>query len=265
MKNYYISLIFFLLIYSCAPDQPIIYDKDGKIKTLPIEVESPKEIAILWNDAINNKRWDILNSIYADDVYYYANIQTKEKCLERKIKATEKDESFSQNIEEISVVQTYNNTYEIYFQKSFSVQGKQDTILAFLSTVYSEEKGWKIVQESDYITSRNKGNKICNCSDFWVALFNGGNSTYYLLSGIWDTQIVYIGNDGSYYLHIDYGINDHEISFMTRENLPTHTSLVDINYFDLKTNKMTLEDHSGDRINEKYNKRFFKRLNEFCK
>jgi hypothetical protein len=265
-------LILFIIVFliSCKSESkktPTLEILEN-IKEIPIKAKSPKEVTEIWSKAINQRDWNALNSIYDNTVSYYTETKQKKECLENKIKAIEKHEYFSQKISDIEIVKAYNNTYEVYFQKEYtSSKSKKDTTLGFL--MLSNKNGsWKITLESDIESSRKHKDKICTCSDFWASLYNGGKTGYYLLSGSWGNETVYIGKDGFMFLHIEYHDLEKEktITFVTRENLELTAPRFSTEKFDLKNLSMTqvsLGYNSEEKI--RYNKRFYKKLNQYCK
>lgn len=262
-QDFLMLLMIYLILFSaCQLELATVYDKDGRLKKAIVTIQSPKEMVQTWNDAINGRRWDVLNTIYAEEIYYYTNKIKRQACLKRKIKAIEKAENFQQAIYDIKIVQTYYKTYEAYFYKVFSDGKQQDTILAFLSMIKDAQDRWHITQESDFVTSRNQSHKICSCSDFWTALYNGGSAGYYLLSEVFDDALFYVGKDGYYYLEVTYDMENHEISFRDREDRTTHLATFDFEIFELKTGR--IKNDLEEYLDKKYDQRFFRRLKEFC-
>lgn len=261
--------LFFLLLIICACENEKVdpFNEDGSLKDVTLKITSAEDLVKKWTNAINERRWDVLNGLYADKVYYYSKKRSKKQCVERKIKSVEKDKSFTQEVGWIEIVDTYYNTKEIFFRKYYSNKGKQDSITAILSIVKDEKRGWVITQESDVVTSKNKGNLICSCSDFWVAMYNGGGLSYYRLSETWgDNGLMYISKDGDYYLEIAF-LDEDKIVFVPREDRGTHAArLGDWNEFSVKKEEMKIYYGVDDKgVKEKFDRRLFKRLNEFCK
>lgn len=252
MKLVYPVLFFLLLSCSNAENKEPVEDVTASTHT-------PEAVVALWNDAIVNKRWEQLSSLYADQLYYYSKKKTKENCIQHKIRKLNQTTNFTQSIADVTIQQTYYNTYEAQFDKTFSIGQEKKTVSALLSMTKDKDGRWKITQESDVITRNNKG-KICSCSDFWVALHNGGEGNYYKLS----RDGIYYGSDHMYALTVDYSIENDggDITFIDRELSDQSTSgFLGGLVFDLKTETMS-DMHGGSDAD--YDQRFYKKISTYC-
>ncbi len=227
-----------------------------------------EEAVQAWSAAINDRNWAALEALYAEEVYYYKDKISRAQCLARKRKALEKAPDFRQAIKEVRTVKTYYHTKEVYFEKEYGQDSKKEKLISMLSLVEQKDGTWLITQESDLITHGNKGDRICSCSDYLLALYNGGNASYYsLTNGISEGGMMYMGNDKYYYLDISFDWDDETVTFFPREDRGTHyAALGDYDVLSLKTLTMTTYyTHEDDGTPTPLNKAFLRRLGEFCR
>ena len=249
-------LLFFMVLMSCTSDESAS-NHSAFSTPLDTSTKTAEEVATLWNEAINARNWAVLDQLYADKVRYYAKKRSKDHCVQHKMDKIGPNNDFSQQITDFQTNRTYFNTYEVFFDKTFGTSKDNNTVRAFLSLVKTDA-GWQITQESD-VPTRNNRCRLCSCSDFWVAWYNGGHADYYHLS----RDGIYGGEDGMYVLMVDYNLEEEgTISFTMREMSQESTSgFLGREIFDLK--KETLKSDVGGPA-EPYNQPFLKKLHQYC-
>jgi hypothetical protein len=262
-----------VVFVACTTDAPPTTTAIGSHKvdtaTLSTAFYSPyhdaKAVVLAWNEGINNRDWALLESVYANDVYYYGRQLARAETLQRKKKALERAPSFSQTIEDIKIQRLYKNTQEAFFNKSYQHDSIRNTVVGILALYHDPEQGWKITQESDHLSRKKQGNKVCSCSEFLVALYKNGDATAYKNIHFFDGEPYYTSDDGQRILFVYPDAE--EVVFLEKENRGTHAAaLGSAQIFSLKDQKMRRDTYSAKGDAEvPVNRRFLEQMGAFCR
>jgi hypothetical protein len=165
MPNIYFYYLYIIIIFTSAISC-------SRFNGNPvIENDTPDKVIKSWNDAINNRQWDILEQLYSDEVNYYSKKKTKGFCVKRKFDFIAKNEDYTQKVSEYDLVDIYSNSIEVWFFKTYESKGKEKKVLASLSLYKDKDNHWFISGETDIPTQEKNYDKICNCGDIWFSLF----------------------------------------------------------------------------------------------
>lgn len=119
-----------------------------------------------WNNAHNTKEITMLSELYADHVFYYGTMLSKQSILKDKERFFQKTKDLEQYIiDEPLIWQLQNNIWKINFTKQVLINGKANEYPSFL-IVEKKLESYKIIQEMDSITEQIIVKKMMSLPDF---------------------------------------------------------------------------------------------------
>jgi hypothetical protein len=194
MKMYF-TLSFLLLMACTGPTKPS--DNEQKPDTIPNTTEyrdtdggneqtyedslsrsldKVQQLVTEWNELINKQDLNVLKTMYTENLQYYLEQTSAEKCIASKEKWLQKHPGYHQEIRELNMYFTDKNDSPIAaFQKVFVDKDTQKVESAlFFARVNGE---WKITKETDLVSEVVAAKKLPA-----VSLANGDHS---FLRTIW--------------------------------------------------------------------------------
>lgn len=157
LQPYVISIISCIFLLSCNHTEK----RNGQTtetETKRIDVSEPfttngnetsanDALLAKWDNAHNTKNMEILKEMYATNVFYYTKEKTRDEVIKVKQDVLQKSTDYQQKsifVEDY----IFNDRTEIYFDKTFSSNGKSSTVRSVLILTRIDD-AFKISEETD--------------------------------------------------------------------------------------------------------------------